>query len=102
MRGLCGKVYGTFLATAEGGGERRTIAYFWGRPCIRCTAGRGTERGVLLSQVSSSNWYAVFERFEIAPNLLNEGDRTLRPRNMTWNRLIRKSQVVEGEGKGLL
>jgi len=36
--------------------------------------------GVLLSQVSSSNWYAVFERFEIAPNLLNEGDRTLPPR----------------------
>ena len=30
MRGLCGKVYGTFLAAAEGGGERRMIAYFWG------------------------------------------------------------------------
>jgi len=57
------------------------IAYFWGMPLYSIHGWeRDGEGELLLSQVSSSNWHAVFERFEIAPNLLNEGDRTLRPR----------------------
>jgi len=93
------------LPRPRDGKQRWMIAYFWGMALYSI---HGWERdgvwgGVLLSQVSSSNWYAVFERFEIAPSLLNEDDRTLRPRKYDLEpSYTKKSQVVKMEGEGLL